>query len=200
MQKPFILPSTETKPIQSYQGMPPQKRRDAEIMSDDNKRDFSANLIDTLVDALKMPRVESNAELADRIVAYLNLCTEKRIPPTWEGLGLYVGYSRSTLWDWASGRNKGFSDVESGLTTSALVKKARELFAAFDATMAITGNINPIPYIFRSTNYYGLINKSTVAIEPQADLMRPPATPEEIAKNLPELDSGLIDLFDTANE
>ena len=47
---------------------------------------------------------------------------------------------------------------------------------------------------------YGLINKSTVAIEPQADLMRPPATPEEIAKNLPELDSGLIDLFDTTNE
>ena len=73
-QKPFVLPNTETKPIQSYQGIPPQKRRDAEIMSDDQKRDFSANLIDTLVDALKMPRVESNAELADRIVAYLNLC------------------------------------------------------------------------------------------------------------------------------
>ena len=40
-------------------------------MSDDQKRDFSANLIDTLVDALKMPRVESNAELTDRIVECL---------------------------------------------------------------------------------------------------------------------------------
>lgn len=200
-QKPFTMPDTETRQIKTLHSVPPTKRRDLDIMSDDEKRDFSSMLINNLITSIKMPRVTSNKELEERAAEYLQMCAEKRIPPVWEGLALFCGYSRATLWDWMSGRNKGFSDEgEFGSSTSVIVKRLRETFAAYDAMMSITGNINPVSYIFRSSNYYGLQQRSTVAIEPQTDLLRPPATPEDIAKNLPELDSGLIDLLGDSNE
>lgn len=200
-QKPFTMPDTETKPVKSLRGVPPQSQQDAQIMGDENKRTFAANLIDNLIESYRMPKVQSNRELEERAINYLRMCSEKRIPPTWEGLALYCGYARSTLWDMMAGRHKGFTDeTESGGATSAIVKRLRELFATFDGTMAITGGINPVSYIFRSSNYYGLVQKQTVAVEPQSDLLRPPATPDEIAKNLPELDGGLIDLLESSNE
>ena len=195
------MPDTRTKPVKSLRGVPPQSQQDAQIMGDENKRTFAANLIDNLIESYRMPKVQSNHELEERAINYLRMCSEKRIPPTWEGLALYCGYARSTLWDMMAVRHKVFTDeTESGETTSAIVKRLRELFAAFDGTMAVTGGVNPVSYIFRSSNYYGLQQRSTVAIEPQTDLLRPPATPEEIAKNLPEMDNGLIDLFGDSNE
>lgn len=201
-QKPFVMPDTRTKPIKSMRSVPPQSQQDAQIMGDENKRTFAANLIDNLIESYKMPRVQSNHELEERSIEYLRMCSDKRIPPTWEGLALYCGYSRSTLWDMMAGRHKGFPDeTESGATTSAIVKKLRELFAAFDGTMAVTGGFNPVSYIFRSSNYYGLQQKTTVAIEPESDLQRPPMTPEEIAKNLPDMiDEDIVGLLDDANE
>lgn len=201
-QKAFTMPDTETKQIKTLHSVPPTKRRDLDIMSDDGKRDFSSMLINNLITSIKMPRVTSNKELEERASEYLQMCAEKRIPPVWEGLSLYLGYSRATLWDWMSGRNKGFSDeTESGSSTSVIVKRLRETFAAYDATMSITGNINPVSYIFRSSNYYGLTQRSTVAVEPQSDLQRPPMTPEEIARDLPDLtDGGLIDLLGETSE
>lgn len=201
-QKLFTMPDTRTKPVKSLRSVPPQSQQDAQIMGDENKRTFAANLIDNLIESYKMPRVQSNRELEERALDYLRMCSEKRIPPTWEGLALFCGYSRSTLWDMMAGRHKGFPDeTESGATTSAIVKRLRELFATFDGTMAITGGINPVSYIFRSSNYYGLVQRQTVAVEPQSDLQRPPMTPEEIARDLPDLtDGGLIDLLGETSE
>ena len=74
-----------------------------------------------------------------------------------------------------------------GLLTSDVIKRAREILAAFDGTMAAAGKINPVAYIYRSSNFYGMVNKQTVAIEPMLEDHNQPKTPEEIAKDLPEL-------------
>lgn len=186
--KPFKMPDTETRPIKSLHSMSPSVRGNREIMADDDKRDYAAKLLSNLSGMILMPKVESNHELVERIDQYLTLCSDQRIPPTWEGLGLYCGYSRATLWDWMTTRRKGFSDeVGSGLLTADIIKRAREILAAFDGTMAIAGKINPVAYIYRSSNFYGMVNKQTVAVEPMLEEHNAPKTPEEIAKDLPEL-------------
>lgn len=188
LQKPFVMPDTETKPIKSLHSMSPSVRGNREIMADDDKRDYAAKLLSNLSGMILMPKVESNHELVKRIDEYLTLCSDQRIPPTWEGVGLYCGYSRATLWDWMTGKNKGFKDeVGSGLLTADVIKRAREILAAFDGTMAIAGKINPVAYIYRSSNFYGMVNKQTVAVEPMLEEHNAPRSPEEIAKDLPDL-------------
>ena len=185
---PFVMPDTETKPLKSLKGVPPSIRGNKEIMADDDKRDYAAKLLSNLSGMMLMPKVRSNHELVERIDQYLTLCSDQRIPPTWEGLGLFCGYTRATLWDWMTKKNKGFQDeVGSGLLTSDVIKRAREILAAFDGTMAAAGKINPVAYIYRSSNFYGMVNKQTVAVEPMLEEHNAPRSPEEIAKDLPDL-------------
>lgn len=187
-QHPFVEPDTATRPLRSMRSVPPQNRSTAVIMSTDENRQFAAGVLRNISGFMKMPRVTSNAELVERIQAYFDYCISRQVPPTWEALGLYCGYTRAALFDWSTGRRKGFSDLVSDQTTADIIQKAREILATFDATMVVSGKMPPVPYIFRGCNYYSLQNKTTVDFELDKDRMKPPMTPEEIAKNLPEMD------------
>lgn len=188
LQRPFIEPDTTTRPVRSMRSVPPQNRGTAVIMSSDDNRQYAANVLQNISGFIKMPRVASNAELMARIQDYFDYCVGRQVVPTWEALGLYCGYTRSTLFDWSTGRRKGFSDLEAGLTTADIIQKAREILAAFDATMVAAGKMPAVPYIFRGCNYYSLQNKTTVDFEPDRGSLRAPMTQEEIIKNLPDID------------
>lgn len=182
----FREPDSETRPITSLKGVPPGARARKEIMASDEKRAYAARVIGELRKSWRMPKVNSNKELLERLDAYFDMIETREIPPTVEEMSLYCGYTSSTLSDWQSGHNKGFRDEpEPGLTTSHIVKKAKELLHSFDAVMAETGQINFLAYCFRSKNYYGMTDKQEITISPDNGL-RAPLTPEEIAKNLPD--------------
>lgn len=186
-QKPYVLPDTETRPIKCRKGIAPPVMGTREIMGSEEKRDFAAEVLSSLSKTMLMPRVQSNAELVDRLDQYFQMCVNQKIPPTWEGAALFCGYGRSMFWEWMSKRKKGFPDPVDGLYTDSIIKRAREIFAAYDGTMAISGKINPVAYIYRSTNFYGMVNKQSVALEPITDQGSSPRTPEEIARDLPDL-------------
>lgn len=155
-------------------------------MADDGKRAFAAQVIGELRKSWIQPKVNSNRELVERIDQYFAMIEEREVPPTVEEMALYCGYTASTLQDWQSGRNQGFKDEpEPGLTSSTIIKKAKEFLHAFDAIMAETGKMNFLTYCFRSRNYYGMVNETVVTVAPDNGL-RQSLTPEEIAKNLPE--------------
>lgn len=183
-QKPFVLRDNKTKPIDSLKGVPPWSQRDAIIMSSDENRSFSSKTIAELRKSWVMPRVQSNHELVERIDQYFELVQNREVPPTIEELSLYCGYTYWTIRDWESGANKGFSDVESGLTTSNIVKRTKEFLHAYDAIMAASGKMNFLSYCFRSKNYYNMSDKQELVVV--SDHGSIPLTPEEIAKNLPE--------------
>ena len=185
--RPFPVPSAETRANASLRRVPPQNQRDVQIMASDAKRDEAARVIGTIVEAYHMKPVRSNKELNERVEQYFKFCVERRIIPTVEGMALYTGYTRSTWWDWRSGRNKGFSDMESGFTTSDIVQKSVEMLACFDATLVMGGAFNPISYIHRAANYYGLQQRQVVTFENTDNIMREALSPEEIAKNLPDI-------------
>ena len=74
-----------------------------------------------------------------------------------------------------NGAVRGFSPV-----TRAIIKKAKNIIQEFDAQMVEQGKLNPIPYIFRSKNYYGMSDRTELQISPGRDSQEMSA--EEIAK------------------
>ncbi len=180
----FKEPDKETKPIASMKNVPPQCQAEKIIMSSDENRHYMAGVLQRVSGFIRMKKVNSNKELMERIDDYFRYCIDEEVPPTWEGLGLYCGYSRKTLHQWSTGAVKGFPDTESGFTTQDIAQKAREILATLDATLVTTGKIPAIPYIFRGCNYYGLVNKQTVDIGTNTESEHPAMSREEIVKQL----------------
>lgn len=181
-QKPFSWSDDTEKPIPKR---PPQSRARQEIINNPQARTTLALAIAATRTAFKMPRVTSNKELVQRLDEYFELAENRQIPPTVEEMALYCGYTTKTLADWKTGRNKGFKDVEAGLTTSSIIQKAYEMMHNIDAVMVETGGMNVVSYIFRAKNYHGMTDKQEITVATDNG-MRPALTPEEIVKNLPE--------------
>lgn len=115
------------------------------------------NAIRKLLPIYKMPRVKSDEELEERLADFFTYCANNDVVPTVEAMWMYCGYYRGWAYDIESGRSKGFSS-----DTSVIVKKAKEFLSGYDAEMVATGKLNPVVYIFRGKNYYGLKDQQEV--------------------------------------
>lgn len=95
-------------------------------------------------------------EIEDRVIEYLTECynTGQRI--TVEKLALALGITRETLWKWEQA-----SDARGNI-----IKKAKDAIASYDADMVTTGKLNPVPYIFRAKNYYGMKDQQDITLTP----------------------------------
>ena len=112
----------------------------------------------------RIDKVRDDDELQERIAYFFKECFERGEIPTWEKLCLAIGYSRSTVWDWLN----GIINVSSRRLD--IIKKAKEFLASFDAEMATEGKINPVTYIFRAKNYFGMADKQEMVLTPNNPL------------------------------
>lgn len=139
--------------------------------------------------AIRMSPIQNNAEFMQRIDDYFEMAQGRSLPPTVEEMSLYCGYTSQSLRDWASGRKKGFDDEPfPGCTTALIAKKAIEMMHNVDAVMAETVMKNPAAYIFRSKNYYGMVEKQEITVTPSENSTAP-LSADEIAKRLPDPDA-----------
>ncbi len=104
-------------------------------------------------------KVKSDEELVRRFDEFFHECAEQGKIPTVEELEMCTGYSHGGLGDIQSGKNPGFSPE-----TKNILKRAREFIKTFDAKLVITGEINPVVYIFRAKNYYGLRDQQDITV------------------------------------
>ena len=94
---------------------------------------------------------------------------------TVEKLALALGITRETLWKWEQQPgNRG-----------NIIKRAKETIAAYDADMVAKGKLNPVPYIFRAKNYYGMKDNQDITITPNNPLTEENAA--DIVKKYDEL-------------
>ena len=100
-----------------------------------------------------MPPVKDDAELAVRLYDFFELCMETEQHPTWEKLCYYIGFVGSTVHRWLTG------EINCSSERRNLIKKAKEFCAIYDAELAIDGKINPIIYIFRAKNFFGMVDR-----------------------------------------
>lgn len=110
---------------------------------------------------------------------YFQDCAELSLRPTIRGLAGALGTSYNTLNDWENGSR----DAQLGTSCSVIIKNAKQFIAEYDEVLALEGIDNPILYMFRSKNYYGMKDKTEVEVG-QRNTLGESLTPEEIAQRI----------------
>lgn len=102
----------------------------------------------------------SDDEIQSRVDEYLSVCWETGQRMTVEKLALALGITRKCLYDWEQLDNR----------RGDIIKKAKDAIACYDAEMVTSGKMNPVPYIFRAKNYYGMRDQVDIVAAPAASL------------------------------
>lgn len=136
------------------------------IEQDDEKRAFMAKCIENnlVFFNVGLNPAKSDEELCERLNFFFSQCAETQQLPTWEKMANCIGYHRSTLYDWESGATSGFSPQ-----TKYIIKKAKQILASIDAELAQEGKIQPVVYMFRSKNFYGMRDQQDVVVTPNVN-------------------------------
>lgn len=115
----------------------------------------------TLYEALEYynrPCVQNTQEAMERTAEYFVRCGEKGIKPTFEEYALALGTTRAMIKRWENGTAKNVD--------YRVIERAKEVMAAFDAKALIENKMNPVAYIFRAKNFYGLKDQTDVVVTP----------------------------------
>lgn len=109
------------------------------------------------------PIVKSDDECRQRLYDFFDTCEQTGQLPTVEKMIMALGAVKSTVWEWEQGN--GCSSVRTNL-----IKKAKEFIASFESEMVTEGKINPVVYIFRAKNYFGMKDQQDVVLKPESPL------------------------------
>lgn len=148
---------------------------------------YAKHIKDTLV-AYSQTKVKSDEELVERLRYYFAYCAENDIIPTIEEMFMFTGYDIESVRNWETGRARGFSPE-----TNGIIKKAKNFLSVFDAKMVVTGKLNPVVYIFRSKNYYGMSDQQTITVAP-AKSLGDGLTEQEVAERLLQDSKNVVDI------
>jgi hypothetical protein len=88
-----------------------------------------------------------------------------------------------TVYDTLNGWERGERDAQLGQNCSAIIKKAKQIIAEYDEIMALEGLDNPILFMFRAKNYYGMQDKQEITIAGNNQLA-PSMNMEQIAEKV----------------
>ena len=138
------------------------------IEQDDEKRAFVAKCIENnlvFFNAGVRDKVKNDEELCDRLNWFFSQCAETQQVPNVEKMANAIGYHRSTLFDWETGVQRGFSPA-----TKDIIKQAKQILASIDAELAQDGKIQPVVYLFRSKNFYGMKDQQDIVVTPNAGM------------------------------
>lgn len=156
------------------------------IEEDDEKRAFVAKCIENnlvFFNAGIKDKVTNDEELCERLNWFFSQCAETQQIPNVEKMANAIGYHRSTLNDWENGISPGFSPA-----TKEIIHQAKQILASIDAELAQEGKIQPVVYLFRSKNFYGMRDQQDVVLTPNVGHeAADQATIEAKYKELPEI-------------
>ena len=156
------------------------------LEQDDDKRVFIGKALNNILAVSKAfdapPKTEQ--ELCERLNWFFHTCQETNQLPTVEKMCLALSMPRNTVFDWETGASPGL-----GPATANILKKAKNLIASLDAELAQEGKIQPVVYMFRAKNYYGMKDQQDVVLTPnQNSDFQDRATIEAKYAELPEPD------------
>ncbi len=153
------------------------------VIGEGTKADDVRRIGKSLLKWYNMEKAVTDEEIRERLKMYFVTTLSEGEIPTVEEMSLALGYPRQTIWRWESGAE--------GRTPARrdLIKKAKELLASFDAKMVTEGKINPVTYIFRAKNYFGLKDQQEHILTPNNPL-GDHTNPEDIQKRLAD---GVVD-------
>lgn len=134
------------------------------LEADDEKRAFVAKCIENnlvFFNAGITNKVSNDEELCERLNWFFQSCAETQQIPNVEKMCNALGYHRNTVLGWENGTISGFSPV-----TKEIVHQAKQILASIDAELAQEGKTQPVVYMFRSKNFYGMRDQQEVVVTP----------------------------------
>ena len=181
-----LKPNNENKPTGrggKYNFPNAQLKR---IEQDDDKRQFISKALHNILEvsrAFDAPP-KNDEELCERLNWFFRTCEATNQLPTVEKMCLALSWSRQHVFELEAGNRPGFS-----VDTRDIIKKAKNLIASMDAELAQEGKIQPVVYMFRAKNYYGMKDQQDVVVTPNpAGNYQDPATIEAKYAELPAPD------------
>lgn len=137
------------------------------LEEDDSKREVIGKSLHNIMHFYRVSNdpVKNDEELCERLNWFFETCTATNQIPTVEKMCLATGYDRKTVFNWESGAKRGFSSA-----TGDIIKKAKNLIASLDAELALDSKIQPVVYMFRAKNFYGMADKQEVVVTPNQPL------------------------------
>jgi hypothetical protein len=123
-------------------------------------------------------RAVTDDEIEERTIEFFKHCVDIGERPTVEKYALALGYVRTTINEWERGNNASPRRMD-------IIKKAKEVLASYDAGMVSNGKLNPVPYIFRAKNYYGMKDNQDITITPNNPITD--VNPADIVQKYEEL-------------
>lgn len=109
----------------------------------------------------KQGRVRTDKEMLERLDTFFTTCAEDHLMPTVEKMALSLGMDVKYMNEIAEGRRPGLAG---SFVTGEILRQAKLVIASVDAEMAVTGKFQPIVYIWRSKNYYGMADRKNVDV------------------------------------
>ena len=132
-----------------------------------------------------LPCVKTDEECRERLLQFFETCMNTQQLPTVEKMVMALGTVKSVVWQWEHGN--GCSSERTNL-----IKKAKGLIATFEAELVTNGKINPVVYIFRAKNYFGMKDQQDVVVTPNNPLGQE-SDPKAIAEKYIEALPGDVD-------
>ena len=120
--------------------------------------EYYSELLETMYTNLFIPHPKSDEEVALRLMAYLRNCHEHCLRPNFEGMSFAVGVDSDTWRAWA---RKATPDMPE-TSKYVLAKKSRQMMHVIESAQAMDNKMNPVLYIFRAKNYYGMSDQTEV--------------------------------------
>jgi len=112
-------------------------------------------VLSNYLELLDKKPVQTPEECADRLNQFFTKCAERGQLATIESMALELGMTNQQMNTWIADKTKG--DV-----IALMLQKAKQIIAAQDAELALRNRLNPVLYIFRSKNFYGMVDKREI--------------------------------------
>lgn len=142
-------------------------------------------VLSNYLDLLDKKPIQTPEECAERLNQFFTKCAEKGQLATIESMALELGLTNQQV-------NNIIVDKSKGEVVSLMLQKAKQIIAAQDAELAMRNRINSILYIFRSKNFYGMVDKREIINNrPENELDK---------KSKAELEDRYSDIIDIDNE
>lgn len=129
-------------------------------MSKDNVKKFNKVMEKKMFNSSGIGRpyaFSSVEELEKDIEEYFDACREYNMMPTNVSLALWLGCDEDTLNNHANNPNSPFFGV---------IKSVKQYLHSLMQSGTLSGDINPVTYIFLSKNYYGMKDDKNITVTP----------------------------------
>lgn len=123
---------------------------------DDKKAPMRSHVLSQIMKWYKLPRVQSEEELKERLELFFETCIETGEYPTVEKMSLAIGITTQEIGRYRRGERL------SSERFIWLLDRAYEAIHAVEAQMASERATDATVYIFRSKNYFGMTNEVNV--------------------------------------